>query len=99
MRVMIYFYDSTIITCMQQLDNENLKIFGEMVRKIRKSKSTSLNKIAFSRGGVTSATLSRIENGLVDVKLTTLLKLAYTLDISLEDLFKDYKYNLTTDEN
>ena len=78
---------------MQQIDSENLKLFGELVRKIRKSKSDSLNQIAFSRGGITSATLSRIENGLVDFKFSTLLGLAYTLDISLEELFKDFKYN------
>jgi len=83
---------------MQYTDKENLKLFGELVKKIRKSKSNSLNNIAFSRGGVTSATLSRIENGLVDFKFTTLIKLAYTLDISLDELFETYKYKPITDD-
>ena len=83
---------------MQHIDEENLKLFGELVKKIRKSKSNSLNNIAFSRGGVTSATLSRIENGLVDFKFTTLIKLAYTLDISLDELFETYKYKPITDD-
>lgn len=83
---------SIIITSMQQIDKENLKSFGELVRQIRTENSPSLNRIAFSRGGVTSATLSRIENGLVDFKFSTLLRLAHTLDISLADLFKDFKY-------
>lgn len=78
---------------MQQVDKENLIIFGELVRKIRSGKSGSLNKIAFSKNGVTSATLSRIENAQVDFKFSTLIRLAHTLDISLLDLFKDYKYN------
>ena len=84
---------------MQQIDVENLRIFGELLRKIRKTKSDSLNQIAFSRGGITSATLSRIENGLVDFKFSTLLRLAYTLDISLEELFENYKYNEYDDIN
>lgn len=83
---------------MQHIDEENLKLFGELVKEIRKSKSKSLNNIAFSRGGVTSATLSRIENGLVDFKFTTLIKLAYTLDISLDELFETYKYKPITDD-
>ncbi len=77
---------------MKQLNDNNLKSFGKVIRKIRKRKSKSLNNIAFSRGGVTSATLSRIENGQVDFKFSTLLKLAYTLDISLIELFKEYKF-------
>ena len=80
---------------MQQIDKENLKSFGEKVRKIRVSKSPSLNKIAFSNDGVTSATLSRIENGLVDFKFSTLIRLAQTLDISLVELFEDYKFKNT----
>lgn len=77
---------------------ENLKLFGDIVQKIRKKKSTSLNNIAFSRGGVTSATLSRIENGLVDFKFSTLLKLSYTLDIPLVELFKEFNYKNIVDE-
>ena len=84
---------------MQQVNNENLKLFGELIKEIRLSKSSSLNNIAFSRGGVTSATLSRIENGLVDFKFSTLLNLAYTLDISLDELFKNYKYKIPIDDN
>ncbi len=83
---------------MQQIDQENLKLFGEMVRKIRKKKSPSLNKIAFSRDGVTSATLSRIENGQVDFKFSTLIRLSQTLDISLIELFKDYVYQNTNND-
>lgn len=82
---------------MQQTDLDNLKSFGEMVRKIRMEKSPSLNKIAFSRGGVTSATLSRIENGQVDFKFSTLIRLSQTLDIPLSELFKNYEYKNVSD--
>ena len=89
---------SIIITYMQHFNEENLKLFGEMIQEMRKKKSSSLNKIAFSHDGVTSATLSRIENGQVDFKFSTLIKLANTLDISLVELFKNYKYkNLNED--
>jgi len=91
------FKYSIIITSMQQIDEENLKSFGELVRQIRTENSPSLNKLAFSRGGVTSATLSRIENGLVDFKFSTLLRLAHTLNVSLVDLFKEYQYKDFTD--
>lgn len=84
---------------MQQANSENLKLFGELVKEIRFKKSVSLNNITFFRGGVTSATLSRIENGLVDFKFSTLLKLAYTLDIPLDELFKNYQYNIPADDN
>ena len=89
---------SIIITGMQQIDIENLKNFGNIVRNIRTIKSPSLNKLAFSRGGVTSATLSRIENGQVDFKFSTLIKLSQTLDIPLAELFKDYVYKNVPDD-
>lgn len=83
---------------MKRLVKDNLDAFGIHVQKIRKEKSDSLNNIAFTRGGVTSATLSRIENGLVDFKFSTLLNLAYTLDMSLVDLLKDFHYKNNPDE-
>ena len=95
---MIFVQYNIIITYMQQSDKEVLKKFGNLVMEIRKSKSDSLNKFAFSRGGTTPATISRIENGLVDFKFTTLLKLAYALDISLSELFKDFVYEYEPDD-
>lgn len=83
---------------MKRCNRENLKAFGKNIRRIRKSKSSSLNNMAFSRGGVTSATLSRIENGLVDFKFSTLLNLAHTLDVPLIELFKNFKYKDISDE-
>ena len=92
MRVMILKIKRDNITRMKQVEKDNLIAFGELVKKIRSKKSGSLNNIAFSKNGVTSATLSRIENAQVDFKFSTLIKLAHTLDISLLELFKNYKY-------
>ncbi len=83
---------------MQQVDKENLKSFGKMIKQLRMAKSLSLNKLAFSTDGVTSATLSRIENGQVDFKFSTLIRLSQTLDIPLSQLFDGYVYQNISDE-
>lgn len=83
---------------MQQADKKLLKEFGKFIFNVRKDKYPSLNKFSFSKGGVTSATISRIENGLVDFKFSTLVKIACALDISLEELFKNFKYNYEIEE-
>ena len=86
------------ITCMEHQTKQNLKAFGKIVRKIRKKKSHSLNSIAFNTNGVTSATLSRIENGLVDFKFSTLINLSRTLDVPLSELLKDFNPQINLDE-
>ena len=68
------------------------------MRKIKKKKSPSLNNIAFNSDCVTSATLSRIENGLVDFKFSTLINLSRTLDIPLSELLMDFKPQSNLDE-
>ena len=82
---------------MQQLDKKNLEKFGKIVRKIREEKFSSLNKCAFQKGGITSATLSRIENGLVDFKFSTLLRLSMVLEVPLPELLKDFEYKYELD--
>ena len=83
---------------MKHIDEKNLKAFGQHVRKIRTAKSNSLNEIAFCRRGVTSAALSRIENGRVDFKFSSLLNLAHTLDVSLVDLVRDFEYEINLND-
>jgi transcriptional regulator with XRE-family HTH domain len=77
---------------MQQYDKEMLKILGKRISELRLKKSASLNKFAFKRGLITSATLSRVENGLVNVKFITLLKIAQVLEISLSELFEKLEF-------
>lgn len=71
---------------MQQ--NENLcKKLGQHIKKLRVQKNISLNEFSFSND-LTSSTLSRIENGLVDPKYTTLVKIASAFGIEPHELLK-----------
>lgn len=83
---------------MQDKDIKILKILGKRIKSLRKETGESLNFFAFSRGSTTSATLSRIENGLVDVKFTTLLKISLALKIPLDEILKDLDFDYTLDE-
>ena len=80
---------------MQQQDKKILKTLGKRLKKLREEKKISLNTFCFENG-ITSATLSRIENGIVDSKLITLIKIATALDIPLWEILKDLnlKYDL-----
>jgi len=77
---------------MQQQDKELLKKFGQKVKKLRMKKNKSLNNFSFNSELLTSATLSRIENGLVDLKFSTLIKLANALNIKPEELLHNFKF-------
>lgn len=83
---------------MQQIKNENLEILAKRVKELRLQKSKSLNKFVFSKGNVTSATWSRIENALVDPKFTTLVQVSAMLDIKLEELVKNLNLNYSSEE-
>lgn len=76
---------------MQYNDKEVLRRIGKRIKDLREKQSTSLSEFALNSDELTSATLSRIENGLVNFKFTTLVKLADALDTSLSELFKDFK--------
>lgn len=78
---------------MQQIDKKNLIKFGKRIRELRQKTGLSLNGFAFSHGLVTSATWSRIENAQVDLKFSTLLKVAHMLGISVDYLLKDIDFD------
>ena len=82
---------------MQQNDKENLKKLGLKIKELRLEKSKSLNEFVLAKGFVTTATWSRVENGLFDSKFSTLLRIAYMLDVRVEDLLKeiDFDYSFT----
>lgn len=94
---MIYFNNNTKITRMQQEKKINLIKLGKRVKELRMLQSPSLNRFVFSKGGITTATWSRIENGKFDAKFSTLVKVASMLDIKIEDLLKDLNldYDIT----
>lgn len=75
---------------MQQNDDKILRQIGTRIKDLRVQNQKSLNQFAYASEDLTSATLSRIENGLVDFKFTTLVKIARALNMNLSDLFENF---------
>ena len=78
---------------MQQPKSKNLEKLAIRIKTLRLQKSRSLNKFVFSKGNVTSATWSRVENALVDVKFSTLIQISAMLEIKIEELLKDIDFD------
>lgn len=76
---------------MQEEDKELLQLFGKNLKTIREARAT-LNKFALNDSTLTPATISRIENGLVNFKFVTLIKLANALKMHPCELLKDINY-------
>ena len=83
---------------MQQASKKNLKILAKRIKSLREKQSKSLNKFVFERGGITSATWSRIENAKVDLKFTTLVKVAAMLDIKVDELLFGLNFDYFLEE-
>lgn len=77
---------------MQQQNEKLLQLFGEHIRNLRLKKKMSLNEFAFKSMLLTSATQSRIENGLVDLKFSTLVKISNALNITPSELLEGFDY-------
>ncbi|NLF83603.1 MAG: helix-turn-helix transcriptional regulator [Candidatus Gastranaerophilales bacterium] len=92
---MTYFKLNTKITRMQQQDKKILKRLGRRIKKLREEQKYSLNEFALGKG-ITPATLSRIENELVDVKFITLVKVSNAFQIPLGEILTglDLQYDL-----
>jgi transcriptional regulator with XRE-family HTH domain len=82
---------------MQHQDKELLKMFGKRIKAMRIKQNKSLNSFSFNSDLLTSATLSRIENGLVDLKFSTLIKLANSLNMKPEDMLHDFDFKYEID--
>lgn len=78
---------------MQQIDKENIKKLSQRIKKLRLEQSKSLNKFVLSNGYLTTATWSRLENGLNDYKFSTLLRVSRLLNIKIDELLKDIDFN------
>lgn len=74
-----------IITYMEQNDKKLTKKLGKYLKILREEKGISLNLFAYEND-LTTATVSRIENGLVDTKISTLIKYAKGLEVPLENI-------------
>ena len=69
-------------------DEKYLKDFGSNLRKVRKEKSITQEKLAFSVG-IEISQISRIERGILNTSISTIKAIATALDIEVKDLF-DY---------
>ena len=77
---------------MQQQNRILLQNFGKHIKKLREQKKMSLNEFAYKSLLITPATQSRIENGLVDLKFTTLIKVSNALNISPSELLEGFDF-------
>ena len=64
------------------------KVIGERIKKLRKAQGLSQEKLA-ERAGIDRSHMGFIEQGRRQPTIATLFKLAKTLNISLEKLFRD----------
>jgi DNA-binding XRE family transcriptional regulator len=62
-----------------------LKKFGAHVRKVRMAAGYSQDRV-YLEGGLSRATMSRIEQGKVDAQIYTLIRVAETIGIPLKKL-------------
>ncbi len=82
---------------MHKVARENLQLLAKRIKELREKESASLNKFVMSKGYITTAKWSRVENGKFDIKLSTLLRIAQVFNMSLYGLIKeiDFNYNFT----
>ena len=95
---MIYFNYTRTITYMQHTAKYNLEKLGAHIKSLREKTGKSLNSFAMEKGGITSATLSRIENGKVDVRLNTLIKIAALFEINISELLSNVPFDYTIED-
>jgi transcriptional regulator with XRE-family HTH domain len=70
-------------------DKSILKLFGIKLREIRKSKKMSQDDLALE-ADIEKSQIYRIENGLVNPTITTVIVIARALNIKPSELFKDF---------
>lgn len=58
---------------------------GENIKKARLSKCLTIEKLAYEND-LAKGNLSEIEKGIIDPQLSTLVRIAEGLDVSLKDL-------------
>lgn len=82
----------------EKTNRQSINNLGKKIKELRVSQSKSLNSFVFEKTGLTTATWSRVENGLVDPKYTTLIKIASALNITLDQLFENIDVDYSIDE-
>lgn len=74
-----------------------LKILGKRIAHLRKQKGMNQEDFADASGKMIN-TISNIERGLSDPKVTTLMSISKALNISIEELFSENKQKQTAEE-
>lgn len=78
---------------MQQVKKNNSIIFGKRVKKLRLKISNSLDDFVMQRGGISTATWSRVENGKNDFKLSTIIAVASNLEVTVSKLLEGLEFD------
>lgn len=86
-----------IITNMEFSEENIRKNLGNYLKTLRENKGISLNIFAYEND-LTTATVSRIENGLVDTKFCTLIKYARGLETPLENIIVHLNINYSNED-
>lgn len=73
---------------LELMTDDIYKVIGERIRKLRKVRGLSQEKLA-ERAGIDRSHMGFIEQGRRQPTIATLHKLSKTLNISLEKLFRD----------
>ena len=82
---------------MERDEKEIIKVLGATLKLLRESKGVSLNLFAYEND-LTTATVSRVENGLVDTKFSTLIKYAKGLEMPLDKILENLNIDYTNYE-
>lgn len=82
---------------MERDEKQIIKLLGNYLKSLRESQNKSLNIFAYEND-MTTATVSRVENGLVDSKFSTLIKYAKGLEIPLETILMNLDIDYSNNE-
>jgi transcriptional regulator with XRE-family HTH domain len=83
---------------MQYKSNKTLhlnKVFGEEVAELRKKNFKDKSRLMFCyEYDLDAGNLSRIENGIIDTKLSMLWRISESLGVPLSEIFKSIEQKL-----
>ena len=80
---------------MKYANKKNAIKLGNRIKQLRLKSKESLNCFVMNKGGTTTATWSRVENGKTDVKFSSLIKIASMFNITVDELLKDLDFDYT----
>lgn len=80
------FLDISLVERKQIFDEKGLKVFAQKLKDVRKTKNFSQEDLAY-KSGLTLSQIARIETAKTNPTLSTIFKIARTLEIKLSELF------------